>query len=86
MYEQARARHPHRWAAKVRNWQIQDAVYLNPEHDQRAEEKMPYRYTLTTSTCLEVAALVLVERVVMGVLIWQIDGHAGGYWLMQSRD
>lgn len=39
LYEEARARHPNRWTVDVRNWEIEDAVYLNPERDQASLEK-----------------------------------------------
>lgn len=31
LYESAKAANPSRWSGKVRNWQLADAVYLNPE-------------------------------------------------------
>jgi transposase InsO family protein len=31
VYQAARARHPHRWSTRIRNWKLEDAVYLNPE-------------------------------------------------------
>lgn len=34
VYEAARTRHPQRWSAGTRNWQLDDAVYLNPERAQ----------------------------------------------------
>lgn len=34
LYAQARARHPKRWSRNVRNWDIKEAVYLNPERDR----------------------------------------------------
>jgi transposase InsO family protein len=39
LYEEARARHPNRWTVDIRNWKIEDAVYLNPERDQASLEK-----------------------------------------------
>ncbi|MCY0857241.1 IS3 family transposase [Cupriavidus sp. D39] len=35
LYQAARARNPQRWAAGIRNWQLVDAVYLNPERAQQ---------------------------------------------------
>ncbi len=34
VYEAAKARHPERWSGKVRNWDLKDVVYLNPEKKQ----------------------------------------------------
>lgn len=34
VYQAARARHPQRWSTGTRNWQLDDAVYLNPERVQ----------------------------------------------------
>lgn len=36
LYEQARERNPSRWATRLRNWQLKDAVYLNPERTNHA--------------------------------------------------
>jgi transposase InsO family protein len=36
LYAEAKARHPNRWTADVRNWEIEDAVFLNPERVQAA--------------------------------------------------
>lgn len=33
LYKAARERHPQRWSAGTRNWQLKDAVYLNPERE-----------------------------------------------------
>jgi glutathione S-transferase len=33
LYEAARRRRPERWSGACRNWQLADAVYLNPERD-----------------------------------------------------
>lgn len=35
LYAQARRRNPERWASNLRNWQLQEAVYLNPEREQK---------------------------------------------------
>lgn len=35
LYEQARQQYPERWASGVRNWRLDDAVYLNPERPPR---------------------------------------------------
>ena len=37
LYEAARQTHPERWCAACRNWQLEDAVYLNPERDRANE-------------------------------------------------
>lgn len=34
LYQAARLRHPQRWSADVRNWKLDDTVYLNPERAQ----------------------------------------------------
>ena len=39
VYEAARARNPQRWAGRTRNWQLPDAVYLNPEREVAALSK-----------------------------------------------
>jgi putative transposase len=33
LYEAARRHRPERWSGPCRNWQLADAVYLNPERD-----------------------------------------------------
>lgn len=38
LYEAARARNPQRWSAGIRNWELPDAVYLNPERAQKNAE------------------------------------------------
>ncbi|GAB7546614.1 hypothetical protein CS8_082980 [Cupriavidus sp. 8B] len=38
LYEAARARNPQRWTAGIRNWELPDAVYLNPERAQQNAE------------------------------------------------
>lgn len=40
LYMAARARHPQRWSAGVRNWKLSDAVYLNPEREQAGASDM----------------------------------------------
>jgi putative transposase len=39
VYQAARLRHPQRWSADIRNWTLDDTVYLNPERAQMQEEK-----------------------------------------------
>lgn len=39
VYQAARARHPQRWSAGIRNWTLDDAVYLNPERAQALQNK-----------------------------------------------
>lgn len=39
LYEKARQANPQRWSAGVRNWQLEDAVYLNPERVAREIDK-----------------------------------------------
>jgi putative transposase len=39
VYEAARLRHPQRWSAQVRNWTLDDTVYLNPERALIQEKK-----------------------------------------------
>lgn len=34
VYEAARARHPERWSGGIRDWSLEDTVYLNPERAQ----------------------------------------------------
>ena len=34
LYEAARSKQPERWARQTRNWQLSEAVYLNPEREQ----------------------------------------------------
>ncbi|OLY72314.1 integrase [Pseudomonas sp. ATCC PTA-122608] len=37
LYESAKAANPSRWSGNTRNWQLAEAVYLNPERpDARA--------------------------------------------------
>jgi hypothetical protein len=33
-YESAKAANPSRWSGKMRNWQLENAVYLNPERPE----------------------------------------------------
>lgn len=40
LYEQARRDHPERWASGLRNWCLDEAVYLNPERPARDGVKM----------------------------------------------
>lgn len=37
IYHQARQQYPLRWTAAIRDWTLEDAVYLNPEREQPAE-------------------------------------------------
>jgi len=39
LYEEARRRHPERSTSNPRNWQLEEAVYLNPERDQNQFQK-----------------------------------------------
>lgn len=39
VYQAARLRHPQRWSAGVRNWTLDDTVYLNPERAQMQEKE-----------------------------------------------
>jgi len=35
VYEEARAKNPERWAKEIRDWSLEDRVWLNPEkHDK----------------------------------------------------
>lgn len=34
LYAKARSLNPQRWASNLRNWQLEEAVYLNPEREQ----------------------------------------------------
>ncbi|RWA45664.1 integrase [Cupriavidus sp. UYMSc13B] len=42
VYEAARARHPQRWSAGIRDWDLAPEVYLNPERTEL--EPMKYRH------------------------------------------
>ena len=35
LYAKARTRHPQRWASGLRDWHLEEAVYLNPERLER---------------------------------------------------
>jgi transposase InsO family protein len=39
VYRAARFRHPQRWSADIRNWTLEDTVYLNPERSQMQEKE-----------------------------------------------
>lgn len=39
LYMQAQSRHPQRWSGEIRNWQLPDAVYLNPERENHVALK-----------------------------------------------
>ena len=41
LYEAARASKPERWSGPIRNWDLDDVVYLNPERKEAAPAKMP---------------------------------------------
>ena len=41
VYEAARASEPERWAGPIRNWNLDNVVYLNPERKEAAPAKMP---------------------------------------------
>jgi putative transposase len=34
VYKAAKTRHPERWSGNVRNWDLQEDVYLNPEKER----------------------------------------------------
>jgi putative transposase len=34
VYEQAREVHPERWSGDIRNWTLEDEVWLNPERSE----------------------------------------------------
>jgi len=34
VYQLARARHPNRWSGEIRNWELPEKVWLNPEKEQ----------------------------------------------------
>jgi transposase InsO family protein len=38
LYENARKRNPARWSGAIRNWHLEDSVYLNPERTQASAE------------------------------------------------
>lgn len=40
LYKAARAANPQRWTTGLRNWSLADAVYLNPEREPKALEKL----------------------------------------------
>lgn len=40
LYMAARHRHPQRWSGGVRNWTLNDVVYLNPEREQARTSEM----------------------------------------------
>jgi putative transposase len=39
VYQAARIRHPQRWSTDIRNWKLDDTVYLNPERAQVQEKE-----------------------------------------------
>ena len=41
VYEAARASKPERWAGPIRNWDLHNVVYLNPERKEAASAKFP---------------------------------------------
>jgi putative transposase len=41
VYETARASKPERWAGAIRNWDLDDVVYLNPERKQASPATIP---------------------------------------------
>ena len=41
VYQAARARKPQRWAGAIRNWDLDDVVYLNPERKETLPAAMP---------------------------------------------
>ena len=34
VYAAAKAKHPERWSGNTRNWELPNAVFLNPEKEQ----------------------------------------------------
>jgi putative transposase len=40
VYQAAQARQPGRWTKRVRDWQLPDAVYLNPERESAAAKRV----------------------------------------------
>jgi putative transposase len=34
VYEKAKAVHPERWSGEIRDWSLEDEVWLNPERSQ----------------------------------------------------
>lgn len=38
VYEEAKSRNPERWAGSIRNWKLNDEVWLNPERNQATED------------------------------------------------
>lgn len=41
VYEAAKARKPERWTGPIRDWDIDNVVYLNPERKEAATARMP---------------------------------------------
>lgn len=39
VYEQAKSKHPERWTKDIRDWSLEDTVYLNPVQESEVEEK-----------------------------------------------
>lgn len=40
VYEAARARKPERWPGRIRNWDLENVVYLNPERKQASADRL----------------------------------------------
>ncbi len=38
-YEAARTRHPERWSGQIRDWTLEDVVWLNPEREMQETRK-----------------------------------------------
>lgn len=43
VYEAARESHPERWSRGIKDWSVEDAVYLNPEREQAGAQHLLYR-------------------------------------------
>ncbi|MFT9495404.1 hypothetical protein [Anaerosolibacter sp.] len=39
VYAEAKAKHPERWSREIRDWSIDDEVWLNPEKTLNTEEE-----------------------------------------------
>ena len=45
VYDDARNRHPQRWSRGIRNWTLEDHVWLNPERIRPAVQSLPLEVT-----------------------------------------
>jgi len=41
VYREARARHPSRWSGEIRNWELPEQVWLNPQKEQSEKKNSP---------------------------------------------